>query len=115
MKRKPTPKELRMIKFLVRKGNLTWESEWDDNLLVESMNDGGQGSLALYPDQYSISTKRMFRRMASEYLFKDKDGVFVISSLYLDTQDKLFELDMWRTEGGLFVDFPDDYPNLAQV
>ncbi len=109
MKRKPTSKELVMIKFLARKANILWRSEWDDNLLVEPMDDGDMGSLTLFPDQKSFVVKRNFGRKVADYQFTDNDGVVVLSALYLDEQGGLFELDMWKTDFAPLIDFPNHY------
>ena len=38
-----------------------------------------------------------FGKCVSEYQFNDVDGVIVIASLYVDNENDLFELDIWKT------------------
>jgi len=68
-----------------------------DELLVREMDDGGMGSLYISSTE-SAPENRVFGRQASEYFFDDLDGVKVIASLYLDKEDRLFEIDMWKTD-----------------
>ncbi len=112
MKRKPTSKELQLIKFLVQRADMIWEPEWDDSLLVEPMNDGGMGSLTLFPDQKSFDVKRIFGRQVADCQFTDNDGIVVLPALYLDEQGNLYELDIWKTDFAPLIDFPDHYENI---
>ena len=35
--------------------------------------------------------------MASDYSFKDTDGIDVVASLYLDSEDNLYEFDVFKS------------------
>ncbi len=68
-----------------------------DRLLVETMDDGGMGSLRLFPNG-KHKENRKFGDCASEYRFDDIDGVPVLVSLNTDQNGDLFELDVWKTD-----------------
>ena len=107
--RKPTPEELKVIKFLVEKANYK-KNDWEKELNVIEMPDG-MGSLLLIPEGLKM-TNRMFKKQISDILFKDIDGVDVIVSLNIDQEDFLYELDVWKMNyekvksyGGLYTKF----------
>jgi len=62
------------------------------NIKVSEMNDGGMGSLAIGEDY----DDRMFGREVAEYEFKDIDGVNISATLNLDTNNQLYEIDVWK-------------------
>lgn len=68
-----------------------------NDLLVSPLHDGKMESLALFPHN-TLNKERYFGVQASECQFKDIDGVLVIASLYLDRDNELFELDMWKVD-----------------
>lgn len=96
LNRKPTVQEFKLIEYLIEKASINLSSNWKDKLIVQSMDDGQMGSLRLYPDG-NILKKRIFGKCASEYQFDDVDGIIVIASLYVDNENELFELDIWKT------------------
>jgi len=106
--RRPTNLEIRLIEFLVQKALLNLPTDWSENLFVRSMDDGQMGSLCLFPSGLEKSD-RSFGRQASEFKFKDKDGTYVIASLYLDKAGDLFELDLWKVDFSALISLPDDY------
>jgi hypothetical protein len=61
------------------------------------MDDGGMGSFLIFQNPPDIGVKRKFGKRVSEYQFIDDDGITVIVSLNLDQQNKLFEIDVWKT------------------
>ncbi len=65
--------------------------------MVESMNDGGMGSLRLLPSNVN-KENRLFGKQISEYKFLDSDDIEVIASLYLDQNNELFEIDVWKVD-----------------
>lgn len=108
--REPTNAELTLIKYLagiVPIGNLP--AEWTNTLLVSPMDDGGMGSLLLFPDGHGTDGRR-FGKCASEYLFKDSDEIEVLASLNLDREGQLFELDMWKVDFNPLIRWPEVYP-----
>ena len=96
LSRKPTVQEFKLIEHLIEKASINLSSNWKDKLIVQSMDDGKMGSLHLYPDG-NILKKRIFGKCVSEYQFNDVDGIIVIASLYVDNENDLFELDIWKT------------------
>jgi hypothetical protein len=100
--RRPTEAELRLLRSLVEKSStadLRLPSDWAERLQVESMDDGGMGSLRLWPAE-SIGQVRQMGSRASELQLQDSDGVAVILSLNIDQHGRLFELDVWKTDFG---------------
>jgi hypothetical protein len=93
--RKPTVQELRFIDYMIREGKGKVREGWSESLMVTPMDDGGMGSLILYPDG-KITAGRNFGRMLFDVQFKDADNVDVIASLNLDQNGDLFELDIWK-------------------
>ena len=88
--RKLTPIELEIFSKLILEAGIKASLK---DLLVEPMNDGGMGSLKIGENHHL----KKFGRMASDYLFKDTDGVAVIASLNLDSEVNLYELDVFKT------------------
>lgn len=102
----PTRKEEQLIELLVRKSSLGMPEDWKNGLLVSPMNDGGMGSLELFP-QGKIAKDRRFGKQVSDFQFIDADGVEVLASLNLDRDGNLFELDVWKTDFGKLITLPD--------
>ena len=88
--------EERLIDFLINKVSLKMASGWKTEFMVKPMDDGGMGSLVLYPRDM-MNDKREFGTTVSECEFKDEDRSLVIASLNLDSKGELFELDIWKT------------------
>lgn len=79
---------------------------WTDTLLVNEMDDGGMGSLKLAPSGTLFQNAR-FGRMAGDCMFKDSDGIDVIASLYVDKNNQLFELDLWKVDFTKLIYIPE--------
>lgn len=104
--RKPTLKEIKLIKLLINISDLSFP-KWEKNLLVCEMNDGKMGSLTLMNDIQTDNNLRVFGKQISEYQYVDSDGVDVIVSLNIDNKNQLFELDIWKTDFSTLNKFPD--------
>lgn len=110
MLRDTSPDELRLLDFLVSAARgVKVRDDWRERLKVADLQDGGMGSLRIFPDGLD-SDGRIFGRMASDYRFLDEDGVEVIVSLYLDQDEGLFELDSWKTDFGKLIRIPNRLP-----
>lgn len=103
--RKSNVKEIHFLEYLIRQSDVHLPNGWQDELMVEDMDDGGMGSLTLYPPIYSA--ERAFGRQVSEYQFLDKDMTPVIATLYVDKQEHLFELDIWKVDYSPLLSLPD--------
>jgi hypothetical protein len=79
---------------------------WLEGLKVRAMDDGGMGSLQLFPERIR-DVERRFGRVAAEHKFADVDGVEVIATLILDQHDVAFELDIWKIDFTPLVRIPD--------
>lgn len=106
LSREITFEEKRLLDALIKKSSLKLSEDWDKNLLVAPMADGEMGSLYLFPTG-KINMKRKFGNQVSEIVFKDKDGIDVITSLNLDTTGELYELDIWKTDFSPVIEIPD--------
>lgn len=104
--RKLTKQEEDLLELLVVKARIVMHENWKTGLVVSSMDDGGMGSLYLMPHGRAIEG-RLFGTRISEYQFTDLDGVQVIASLHLDTNGDLFELEIWKTDFGKLLKFPE--------
>lgn len=102
----PTRKEEQLIELLIHKSSLGIPEDWKNGLLVSPMNDGGMGSLYLFPHS-EITKDRKFGKQVSEFQFTDTDGVEVLASLNVDSDGNLFELDIWKTDFGKLITLPD--------
>ncbi len=100
--RKPSREELDIIRYLVDKADYN-NDNWQEGLMVRKLPEGMGSLKLLYPniDEW----ERQFGRQISDVCFKDVDSVDVIVSLYVDTDNRLYELDVWKT----------DYSDLIQI
>lgn len=106
LSRQPTRQEEKLLELLIKKSSIKIPANWKDELLVQPMDDGGMGSLYLFP-KGKITENREFGKQVSDFQFTDVDGVTVIASLNVDTSDNLFELDIWKTNFEELLKFPD--------
>lgn len=89
--------EEKLLEELISRSNIKIPSNWKNDLLVSPLHDGKMGSLTLFPHN-TLNKERHFGVQVSECQFKDIDGVPVIASLYLDKDNELFELDIWKVD-----------------
>jgi hypothetical protein len=68
------------------------------NMLIQKMDDGGMGSFLIFQDSSDIGLTRSFGKQIAELEFVDDDGVLVLISLNVDDQNKLLEIDIWKTD-----------------
>ena len=106
LSRKPSQKEARLLAFLVQKAAVNLTADWNSDLLVKPLNDGGMGSLLLLPKGIKESCDRALGKKVSECQFTDVDGIDVIASLNVDNQGRLFELDIWKTDFTPLISIP---------
>jgi hypothetical protein len=95
--RLPTETELELIEKLIVKANIFYSDEWKSTLLVRPYNDDGMGSLLLIPMGIE-KIERSFGKTVSEIQFNDIDGVNILVSLNLDSENRLYELDIWKVD-----------------
>ncbi|AMS27045.1 hypothetical protein AEM51_08450 [Bacteroidetes bacterium UKL13-3] len=80
--------------------------EYDiENLYVSEMNDGGMGSLYFIMEDKDEHYRKM-GRMIVEKQFLDTDNVPILVSLNVDEDGYLFELDIWRADFGIILEYP---------
>ena len=106
--REPKKHELMLVKYLIEQAEIQCDLI---GLKVLDMNDGGMGSIKLIDD----GSKRKCGRMVSDCQFIDEDNYPVIVSLFLDENDQLFELDIWKVNLSPTIKFPIDVKQLRSV
>ena len=106
--RKATADEQRLLDALVNQAKaLILSPNWKDALLVQTMDDGGMGSILLFPNG-PTETKRLLGSVASELKFPDDDGGEVLASLNLDCEGELFEVDVWKVNFSPLIRIPEE-------
>lgn len=76
-------------------------------LKVLSMDDGGMGSLRLFPHAVEVLDTRLFGEAVSKCYFDDTDGVRVIATFYVDQNGNPLEIDIWKTNFEKLIEIPD--------
>ncbi|MFT3743141.1 MAG: hypothetical protein QM785_02500 [Pyrinomonadaceae bacterium] len=95
--RRMTVDEQRLLRALIKRAKSSAIIQDDTNdFLVESLPDGGMGSLRFVPP--SVSPNRKFGTTVSDLEFDDTDGTKVYVALNVDQNGSLFEIDIWRTD-----------------
>jgi hypothetical protein len=74
---------------------------------VESMNDGGMGSLLFFPPAVKIEGRQRLRAIVTGE-FRDQDETLVSFEVNIDLAGKLFELDVWRVDSRPLIRFPSN-------
>lgn len=98
-KRRPSPEEVKLLEGLSRSAaGLREAPDWIEHLLVENLDDGGMGSLCLWPRGVDPAARRRFGAAVAESQHVSDDGVTVLVTLYVDREARPFELDVWRTD-----------------
>jgi hypothetical protein len=72
-------------------------------LVVEPMDDGGMGSLAIYRDDPTLK----FGQCVAQCEFLDADGVKVEATLNCDTADMPVEVDVWKVNFSPIAQWPN--------
>ena len=91
MMRTPTTGEVRILQKLFERAAMPFDAEL---LLVDSMDDGGMGSLKIG----IAHSERSFGSVCAELEFNDDDGKPVLFSLYLDTAGNPYEMDAFKSD-----------------
>ncbi|TPG37925.1 hypothetical protein EAH81_17520 [Flavobacterium pectinovorum] len=104
--RKLLKDEVRLLELLIKKSSIIISYNLEEDLEAEIMNDGGMGSLKLFPKGIS-SDNRVFGKQIAECMFLDSDGIDVIASLNIDDKGELFELDIWKTDFSSLIRIPE--------
>jgi len=103
--RKINNTEKAILEYLVKQSSLQLPNEWNQNLFVQPMDDGGMGSFLIYQNESEVVTQRNFGKQVSEFEFVDDDGVLVLVTLYVDEESKLLEVDVWKTDYNPVINF----------
>jgi hypothetical protein len=105
-RRDATSGELALISALVTRCEHC-SNDWLAGVKVSSMDDGGMGSLRLYPSGCKSDLERRFGASVAELAFKDRDGVKVLATMNFDQFGQAFEMDVWKTDFGKLIAMPD--------
>ena len=95
--RKPTEDEIKLLDILISKSNKHINIDWKSKILIKPLKDGNMVSFEIFPEG-KIIYDRAFGNQISEFIFKDLDGVDVITSLNTDKNGNLYELDIWKVD-----------------
>jgi len=96
--------EIPLVTFMVQKAGLKIDIQ---NLKLESMDDGGMGSLHFFTE----TEDPKFGKTVAEYEFKDEDGLPVFATLILDQNGRIYELDMWKVNYSPLQNWPNPQLN----
>ena len=97
--RKPTEDEDTLIRSLIAKANIDFRMNVIlGNYFVQAMKDGRMGSLQIIPDCLPSKSDRKVGPMISELHATDLDSIEVVVSLFLDTDNIPYELDIWKVD-----------------
>ncbi|MFK7970035.1 MAG: hypothetical protein AB8F95_06685 [Bacteroidia bacterium] len=106
--RKLQQREYLLLSHLIQKAQHPIPQDWNKQIVVSEMDDGGMGSLLLFPSG-EVAHNRKFGTRTSAYNFNDSDGIPVIASLNLDLNGELFELDIWKVNHEPLLQFPTTF------
>jgi hypothetical protein len=81
--------EVPLTRYLLALGE---RMEIVDQLLVEPMDDGGMGSFHIG----ELAIPRKLGCAVAEVEFSDADGIPVTAVLNVDTEGRLYEVDVWK-------------------
>jgi hypothetical protein len=107
--RSPTPDERRLLECLLLALHPAAVDLRAGEMVVESMNDGGMGSLHLGTALGGASSTNV-HQIGAECRFKDQDGTDVIASLYVDVDGTPVELDVWKVTFEPLIRVPISLP-----
>nr|WP_121273843.1 hypothetical protein [Pedobacter schmidteae] len=104
MKRKLKQEEIDLITYMI-KDTSEGQKIIDklDSLIVEEMDDGGMGSLRVVVE--GMDDRRTSGILKDIDLY-DIDGVLLVISVILDTEDNLYELDIFKGDFSPLKKFP---------
>ncbi len=103
--RRLAPKEKKLLRLLLSSAEPSVCVDELELIEVESIDDGGMGSLYfLHPAK--PRAQRRFGKCIAETEFTDEDGIVVSAALNVDQDGDLFELDLWKTDFGPVSSLP---------
>ncbi len=98
--------EKRLLSFLLAKANIYKTKNWLDSLIVIPFEDGGMGGYYIIESSYTS--------IASDIVFKDKDGIVVLATLYVNTENEPCEVDVWKMNYTPLEQIPFNIKDLRQ-
>jgi len=110
MKRRLTSAEIKLISYLVRdtpEGAGIIASL--EGLFVEEMDDGGMGSLQVIVEG---EDNRRYGGAIADIDSHDVDGMYLLISVIVDTDDNFYELDIFKGDFSPLIKIPDVSINL---
>lgn len=109
--RKPTDSEARLLEELARpliaKG---LPSSWVRDVMVESMDEGGMGSLQFLNARCVKAVAPSPISIGSELMLLEVDGIEVIATIYVDTQGVPIEVDLWKVDYSRVISVTNPLP-----
>ena len=82
--------------------------KFDDGLTIITGETGAGKSIILGALSLILGEQnaRKSETLISDCEFKDKDGITVVASLYVDDNNDLYELDIWKTDFSPLIEIP---------
>lgn len=102
--RRLAPRERRLLERMLSAAHRLDVIADLSSLMVEELEDGGMGSLLFSPPKGS----RVVGTELVEAQFEDADGVLVSAVVNLDSENKLYELDIWKVDFSKLQCLPGD-------
>jgi len=101
-----TPAELAVITRVLDMANASTPERLQEarSVLVSEMDDGGMGSLKVVRNG---ADPRRFGCILGEASARDSDGVPVFITVIADQFDKLYEIDIWKTDFSRLAAMPE--------
>ncbi|MDR6736344.1 DUF6984 family protein [Sphingobacterium sp. 2149] len=105
MKRRLTPAETRLLSYIIKDTPEGPEIiETLPTIFVEEMDDGGMGSLKVVIEG---KDERRTGGILNDMEFHDIDGMLLVITVILDTDDKFYELDIFKGDFSPLIKMPD--------
>jgi hypothetical protein len=97
------PREVGLLLHLLELAGVRDSADVVSSLRVQEMEDGGMGSLRFVHD----GGPAKLGRQVAEFSFDDSDDVPVSAALYVDTEGRLFELDVFKGDFSPVNEIPE--------
>lgn len=105
LQREITLCELRLLRVLMEAApDCRLGEQAADRLFVEPLDDGGMGSFRL------VGERDRENRACAEVEFADKDGVLVLATLYVDSENRPVEVGIWKVNFDPLDEIPTELP-----
>lgn len=102
--------EIVLAKFTAEK-NLLYKVFFGEE--VKDMDDGGMGSIQFYYD--GVCSDEHVGRCRLEGKFLDQDKVLVVFTIFLDSRNRISEVDFWKVNFDQLISLPRDLSEICYL